>query len=144
MFVSLRVGLFVRVLVVAAMVAAGLMLVLSSRAEQGAPQGGDRRAGTEQIQASEAAETRYRVSGTDGAGLNVRACPDADCVKVGWLDEGAPFVGTCWEPGTAVASNTMWVSGTVDGRTGFVSAHYLRPESGVGAPACEDPVDLAR
>ncbi|PXY37697.1 hypothetical protein BA062_03495 [Prauserella flavalba] len=127
------------------MVAAGLMLVLSSRAEPGAPQGGDRRAGTEQVQANEAAaETRYRVSGTDGAGLNVRACPDADCVKVGWIDEGAPFVGTCWEPGAPVSGNTMWVSGTVDGRTGFISAHYLRPESGVGAPACEDPVDLAR
>ncbi|MEU6641222.1 hypothetical protein ABZ863_01585 [Saccharomonospora sp. NPDC046836] len=145
MFVSLRLGLFVRVVLVAALVAGGLMLVLTSRAEPHSTQPGTQSATAESVQAADApAGTRYRVSGTDGVGLNIRACPDVDCIKVGWIDEGSPFVADCWRPGTPVSGNTMWLSGTVDGRAGFAAAHYLRPATGQGAPKCVDALTLAR
>ncbi|PRX45461.1 hypothetical protein B0I33_109124 [Prauserella shujinwangii] len=149
MFVSLRVGLFIRVLVVTALVAGALMLALGARTRPSATQPGGDGSAPESVPATEAPaapprEIRYRVSGTGGAGLNVRACPDVDCVKVGELDEGATFAVTCWRQGPAVAGNAMWLAGTVDGREGFASARYLRPFTGVAAPACaEEPLALA-
>ncbi|WP_199430921.1 hypothetical protein [Qaidamihabitans albus] len=147
MFVSLRLGLFVRVVLVAAFIAGALMLVLSARTQPEATQPGPSAPTSENVRGSErpAVEVGYRVSGTGGAGLNLRACPDVDCVKVGRLDEGAAFVATCWQPGSDVSGNTMWLSGEVDGRAGFAAAHYLRPDTAAGAPACPDPAaTLAR
>ncbi|ASR33894.1 hypothetical protein BAY61_01570 [Prauserella marina] len=143
MFVSLRLGLLVRVLLVAAAVAGVLVLALSAGSQIGASQSGDRGSPTGSVLAKNApAGTNYRVMGTDGAGLNVRACPDADCVKVGWVEEGDRFVADCWQRGAVVGGNPMWLNGSVDGRSGFAAGHYLRPDTGVGAPACADPVRL--
>ncbi|MEU3273900.1 hypothetical protein ABZ639_23935 [Saccharomonospora sp. NPDC006951] len=145
MFVSLRLGLLVRALLVAAAVAGVLVLALSAGSRIGASQpDGDRGSPAGSVLAKNApAGTNYRVMGTDGAGLNVRACPDADCVKVGWVGEGDRFVADCWQRGAVVAGNPMWLSGSVEGRSGFAAGHYLRPDTGVGAPACTDPVRLA-
>lgn len=139
MFVSLRIGSFVRVLAVVALAVAAAALALGWHARPGASQDGARATVPETTQSREtSAEARYRVSGTDGAGLNVRACPDVDCIKVGWLAEHDVFVGECHQSGSPVSGDLRWLRGDVDGRTGFVAAHYLRAEGTSRVPTCVD------
>ncbi|MFC4001800.1 hypothetical protein ACFS2C_01730 [Prauserella oleivorans] len=139
MFVSLRIGVFIRVLVVVALTVAAVALALGWRAQPGPLQDGARDTVPETTQSRETfADGRYRVSGTDGAGLNVRACPDVDCIKVGWIAENDRFLGECWQSGSPVSGNSRWLRGEVDGSTGFVAAHYLRDEGASRVPTCVD------
>lgn len=137
MFVSLRLGLFVRVLVAVAVAAAVLMLVFSGGVRPRAVESGTPHPTPESTRhGTEVTDVRYRVSGTGGAGLVVRDCPDVDCTRLGRLDEGDTFVARCWQSGSTVAGNTMWVAGSFDSAQGFVSSRYLYPEAEPAA-ACE-------
>ncbi|SFB16554.1 hypothetical protein SAMN05216266_105316 [Amycolatopsis marina] len=140
MFVSLRAGLFVRVLVVVAVVAGVLAVLLSTAVAPRATE--ERDFGPPPINSKLAGApptSQYRVEGTGGAGLNLRACPDLGCVRVGKLGEGKPFTVECWQKGTAVSGDVRWFSGDAAGTKGFASGHFLRRHSGTHAAECGMP-----
>lgn len=152
MFVTVRLGLFVRVVVVAAIVLGGLLLMLGAQSRPQTAPPEEPGSKPESVLASEAPveladELEYRVSGTGGAGLNIRACPRLDCVEVAELEEGGLFLGACWQRGAAVSGDDQWVRGTAEGRNGragYASARYLRAPADT-APSCEPrtPATLA-
>lgn len=137
MFVSLRLGVLVRLLLAVAAVAGVLALILTA-----APAPRDTEVGTAvpERQSSRTAADRgaadYRVSGTGDAGLNVRACPAVRCATIGRIEEGATFRVTCGRRGASVKGEVTWLRGTVAGRDGFASAHYLRADTGRAVPPC--------
>lgn len=137
MFVSLRLGVLVRLLLAVAGVAGVLAVVLTAVpaprvTEAGTPEPAVQGPGLP----AERVEADYRVRGTGDEGLNVRACPAVHCARIGRIGEGQTFAVTCWRSGTAVNGETRWLRGTVDGRDGFASRHYLRAHTGQGVPAC--------
>ena len=69
--------------------------------------------------------TRVKVSGTDGAGANLRARPSSDADSLGVLPDGTllDVVGD-----DVVADGRTWRNvKTAGGRTGWVAAQYLAP-----------------
>lgn len=143
MFVSLRIGVLVRLLV--AVAAAVGVLVLALTAAAPAPRDTEVGTAVTATQGPRSASDRvgvdYRVRGTGSAGLNVRACPAVDCAKIGRIEEGATFRATCRRRGTAVGGEVTWLRGTVDGRHGFASGHYLRANTTRGVPPCTEHGD---
>lgn len=137
MFVSLRLGVLIRVLAAVGLIGAVVTLLISAgtapRVTPAAP------SSVPHIGVEVTNEPRvivYRVAGTGGVGLNVRACAKAACPKVGWLAEGSTMRVTCWRSGSAVSGERKWLRGTVDGAEGFASAHYLRPRTTFTTPEC--------
>lgn len=143
MYVSLRLGLFVRLLVLCAALAAVVLLALNSRAGSPAVEPVPT-SPAESVQAGpERAPVRYRVHGTGGGGLNLRVCPGTVCERAGLLHDGQTFAVECRRSGAAVEGERGWLRGTVDGTTVYASARYLRPVTGTAAAACDVPATAA-
>jgi hypothetical protein len=137
MLVLLRLGILVRVLAVVAVVVAVVALLLVGRAPTGT---NFQVPGTAPISIDAAGKSGpFRVVNTGNEGLNVRSCPDSACPKVGWIREGGEFAAGCWRQGTAVSGDRKWLSGTVNGKAGFASAHYLE---GAPVPSCDQDVTI--
>ncbi|PXY31936.1 hypothetical protein [Prauserella muralis] len=144
MYVSLRLGLFVRLLVLTAVLTAMVLLALNARTDSPAVQPSPPSSPAEPAQAAPEREpVPYRVWHTGGTGLNLRACPGTVCARAGLLHDGQTFAAECLLPGAAVAGERRWLRGTVDGTTVYASARYLRTATGTIAAACDVPAAAA-
>lgn len=69
------------------------------------------------------AEVTGTVSGTGGAGLNVRALPATSSAVVTWLSEGASFAIDCQVEGELVSGTNVWSYSSAHG--GYLSDAFV-------------------
>lgn len=134
MYVAMRLGPLVRLLVGVAVVSALVLVVIMVQA----PAHGA--AAPSSTLAAAGALPLFRIARTDGGGLNIRSCPRSSCARVGWLGEGGSFTVDCAATGSAVHGDMTWLMGTGAGRTGYAARYYLAPAAANpadGVPACD-------
>jgi hypothetical protein len=141
MYVAMRLGPLVRLLVGVAVVSALVLVVIMAQAPAHGSGGPATPSST--LAAAAGALPLFRIVRTDGGGLNVRSCPSSTCARVGWVGEGGSFTVDCSVTGSAEHGDVTWLRGMVGGRTGYAARYYLVPTSAAvdnqttGVPACD-------
>lgn len=139
MYVAMRLGPLVRLLVGVAVVTVLVLVVIMAQAPAHGTGGPATPSSTLAVAG---ALPLFRIARTDGGGLNIRGCPSSACARVGWVGEGGSFTADCSVTGSAEHGDVMWLRGTVSGHIGYAARYYLIPAGAdptvvVGVPACD-------
>jgi hypothetical protein len=135
MLVTFRFGTLLKILTVVAVVGALWALYYTAKPATGQPAEPAKPPTAERTERAPVV-VRHRVHGTDGHGLNLRACASVRCARLGAVPEGATLRISCRASGRSGDPERRWLRATFDGKTAYAAARYLKPTTSTSIPRC--------